>query len=87
MCNAKEFAGTDIPAATFEALSQAWVNFVEDPSDWALFDALDWASRLFAVRMDKYATARRCAAGAAWRPPIAASAEPRVSAALASGRR
>jgi hypothetical protein len=68
MCNAKEFAGTEIPCATFDTLHQAWVNFKEDPSDWALFDALDWASKLFAVRMETYATARRCAAGARWRP-------------------
>jgi hypothetical protein len=67
MCNAKEFAGTDIPAGTFDALHQAWINFKADPSDWALFDELDWAAKLFAVRMDSYATSRRCAAGAKWR--------------------
>ena len=66
MCNAN-FAGTEIPAATFDALAQAWVNFVEDPSDWALFEALDWCAKIFAVRMESYATSRRCAAGAKWK--------------------
>lgn len=85
MCNAKEFAGTEIPVATYDALHQAWINFKDDPSDWARFDALDWAAKLFTVRMETYATSRRCAAGAKWRPPIAPCAEARVSAPFQRG--
>lgn len=69
MCNAKEFSGTEIPAATYDRLCAAWQRFIADPSDWRSFDALDWAAKIFSVRMERYSTARRCAAGAKWRPP------------------
>lgn len=76
MCTpASSYPGTGIPAGSFELLKQSMAAFLADPSSWQAFEEAEWAALQFSVKMSSYATARRCAAGAAWRPPIAADVQ------------
>ncbi len=87
MCKTSEFCGTGIPAGSFELLSNSMTEFLSEPSSWQKFEQAEWAAAQFAAKMSTYATQRRCAAGAKWRQPIAASTEPPVSVAFQPGRR
>lgn len=70
MCNA-EIVGTGLPAGSFELLQRTMAEFMADQSSWEKFEAAEWAALQFSVKMSSYATARRCAAGAKWRPTVA----------------
>ncbi len=84
MCKS-DFPGTGIPAGSFELLNNSMTEFLGDPSSWQKFEQAEWAAAQFAAKMSTYATQRRCAAGAKWRPPIAPCAEARVSAPFQRG--
>jgi hypothetical protein len=47
-------------------MESAWVRYVKNPQSDAAFEILDWAVRIFAIKWDSLADARRCAEAAEW---------------------